>query len=75
MATSVVECRACNRYWRPEALGEEGACPTCGAQLEGAQDSGARRGAPWHFKLLVGALALYLVWRLVQIAAWLLERI
>jgi hypothetical protein len=30
-------------------------------------------GAPWHFKLLVAATAIYLTWRLLQGVAWLLH--
>jgi hypothetical protein len=26
--------------------------------------------APWHFKLLVAAVVLYLVWRVVQLVVW-----
>lgn len=29
---------------------------------------------PWHFKLLVLAFVLYLIYRAVQAAAWLIER-
>jgi hypothetical protein len=35
----------------------------------------ARERAPLGFKLLVGAAALYLLVRLVQIAAWVLDRL
>jgi hypothetical protein len=60
----------------------EGACPTCGRTLEaqGAPAAGAGTGArtvrelagkeakaPWHFKLLVGALIVYLGWRVIQL--------
>jgi hypothetical protein len=26
---------------------------------------------PWHFKLLLGALAIYLTWRIIQMVSWL----
>jgi hypothetical protein len=29
---------------------------------------------PWHFKLLVGAIALYLGWRAVQVVEWVVHR-
>jgi hypothetical protein len=45
----------------------EGQCPTCGADLEApereASDTDEDEGAPWHFKLLVVALVVYLVYR------------
>ncbi|MGC1513317.1 MAG: hypothetical protein WA797_10425 [Acidimicrobiales bacterium] len=31
--------------------------------------------APWHFRLLVGALALYLGWRVIEAVVWVVERI
>jgi hypothetical protein len=46
----------------------EGRCPTCGRDLEAPEpvrdgDHGADEKAPWHFKLMVIALVVYLVWR------------
>lgn len=31
--------------------------------------------APWHFKLLVAAAAVYVGFRLVQIVAWIVQRL
>jgi hypothetical protein len=28
--------------------------------------------APWHFKVLLLAVAIYLTWRLIQLVGWLL---
>ena len=49
---------------------DDGSCPSCGRVLvdPSAADADAPR-APWHFKLLVLALALYLAWRFVQLLA------
>jgi len=59
---------------------EDGRCPSCGRTLEARRhtsenldlrslaaggDADAR--APWHFKLLVTALVLYLGWRVVDL--------
>jgi hypothetical protein len=33
------------------------------------------RPTPWGFRILVGAAALYLVVRLVQIVAWVVDRL
>ena len=57
----------------PEApdtsLGREGTCPGCGRVIAEAR---AEPRAPWHFKLLMVALAIYLTWRFIQIVGWLL---
>ena len=52
----------------------DGSCPSCGTVLaEPATEADAPR-APWHFKLLVVALCVYLGWRLVQLIAWIAGR-
>jgi hypothetical protein len=66
----VPTCEACDRYWRPVELGEEGACPMCGRLLDTTPPK-----TPWHFKLLVISMTVYLGWRAVQGIAWLIHRI
>ncbi|MHB8466860.1 MAG: hypothetical protein ACYDH6_17545 [Acidimicrobiales bacterium] len=64
-------CDDCARFWNPPSL-RDGACPTCGATLEEsapAQSVAAAR-APWHFKLLLVALVLYLGYRAYQGVFW-----
>jgi hypothetical protein len=70
-------CDDCERYWAPSAMTPEGTCPTCGASLDAphhpdhAEGEGDGEGAggsadekaPWHFKLLVVLLVVYLVYR------------
>jgi uncharacterized paraquat-inducible protein A len=46
----------------------EGACPACGRVI--AQPT----RAPWHFKLLLAATALYLAFRAWEGVAWLIDR-
>jgi hypothetical protein len=61
---------------------DRGACPDCGEHLETPSVSGRLapeeldlkklagldgEKIPWHFKLLVGLLCLYLGWRVVAI--------
>jgi hypothetical protein len=75
-------CEECAKYWTPSAMNEDGTCPACGRVVEAQQatakninirklaqgedvDTDAR--APWHFKLLMVLLALYLGWRIVQL--------
>ena len=31
--------------------------------------------APWHFKLLVAAVVLYLGWRAVQLVEWVVDKV
>lgn len=63
-------CEDCAKYWTPNAMNDDGTCPSCGRVVEepkvtdGTEDEDK---APWHFKLLVGALVVYLGWRFFQI--------
>ena len=73
-------CEPCARYLAPSAVNSDGSCPTCGQSIDAAKPIPSDRvdlnhlssaedaeGAPWHFKLLVTALVLYLSWRIVSI--------
>lgn len=51
-------------------MAPDGACPSCGRAIATKQDEPPPPAVPWHFKLLVVAVALYLGWRLIQIATW-----
>ena len=72
-------CETCSRFLNPNTLEPDGSCPTCGrviaapadrpAAVPGADGQGEVR-APWHFKLLLVALVVYLGWRLVQMVGW-----
>ena len=63
-------------------MNPDGTCPSCRRlltedrvtpksldlkKLAGEEDS----KVPWHFKLLLVALAIYLGWRFVQLIGWL----
>ena len=61
-------CEDCNRFWNPPSMGAGGECPTCGRVIARAQS------APWHFKLLVAAVALYLGYRAWQGVDWVIDR-
>ncbi len=50
-------------------MGEGGECPTCGRVLAPPER------APWHFKLLVGAVALYLAFRAYQGVVWVIQHV
>jgi hypothetical protein len=60
-------CEPCSRFLTPTSLREDGGCPTCGTRLA---EGRAPAKIPWHFWLLVGALGIYLGWRVIQGAAW-----
>ena len=66
-------CEECSKYLTPTAMGADGTCPTCHHPVGGieqrAADVAADERTPWHFKLLVVALVVYLGWRFVQIFA------
>jgi hypothetical protein len=62
-------CDDCEKYWAPSAMTPEGECPTCGADLEApelATTDGEDEKTPWHFKLLVVALVIYLGYRFFE---------
>ena len=61
-------CDDCDRFYTPSTLTPEGTCPE-GHQV--AEPEPEPEGKiPWHFWLLVIALAIYLGWRLVQLVEW-----
>jgi hypothetical protein len=62
-------CEDCSAYWRAAELAEDDACPTCGRALDTTPAK-----SPWHFKLLMVSLTIYLGYRAVQGVAWLINR-
>ena len=75
-------CEDCAKYWAPSAMKTDGSCPTCGRVLEPQgqvpltgtmtgkrlrEMAGEDAKVPWHFKLLVVAVVVYLGWRIVQL--------
>jgi hypothetical protein len=54
-------------------VNRDGTCPECGQQIIDAAELDPK--APWHFKLLLFALVLYLTFRFWQIGVWLLHRL
>ncbi len=64
-------CEVCGKYRAPTAMTPEGACPTCGKPVgeieKKAEELAAEETTPWHFKLLVVLLVIYLGWRFVQL--------
>lgn len=67
-------------------MNEDGSCPDCGKVLDAPvgvtitaknlnlkELAGDEGKVPWHFKLMVVALALYLGWRVIQLAVWIVR--
>lgn len=55
----------------PTALNEDGTCPQCGEAVGAVEKRAQAVGTPWHFKLLVAVLVVYLGYRLYQGIVWL----
>ena len=79
-------CADCDRYLAPPTVRVDGTCPTCGRAVDVAERPAAARSAsptrdkplppvPWHFKLMLCALAVYLGYRFMQMGEWLLHRL
>ena len=61
-------CDDCPKFWNTHSLPETGERPTTNRVLSLPQNK-----TPWHFKLLLVAISLYLGWRLVQGIAWVVQ--
>jgi hypothetical protein len=70
-------CEGCSRFLNPNTLNADGTCPTCGRQVADpaalAKAAEEPKKTPWHFKLLVALVVLYLSWRLIQMTTWLIH--
>lgn len=63
-------CDDCDRFLNPSTLTVDGECPNCGRVVEEAGAAKPPPKAPWHFKLLLVAICIYLGWRFVQLLQW-----
>ncbi len=63
-------CDDCSKFWNAPSLADGGACPGCGRILVAP-----RTRVPWHFKLMLAALAIYMVYRIYWLAEWLPKHI
>jgi len=80
-------CLRCDRYLTPPTVRADGTCPSCGQLVDAGRAHAPRRPhadadhdqdappVPWHLKLLLLALAIYLTYRLVQGVAWLIAHL
>lgn len=75
-------CEPCAKYFAPSALNTDGTCPQCQGSIDVHTVDGrvtvdtldlkklaGKDGekVPWHFKLLVFLLVIYLSWRIIDL--------
>jgi hypothetical protein len=72
-------CDHCSKFWTPTSVDAEGTCPTCGRplgrpagpvtadDLDLKELAGEDARAPWHFKLLIVLVVLYVAWRIIDL--------
>ncbi len=64
-------CEPCEKSWTPTSLNADGTCPHCGEAVDGTEHiSQPPHRAPWHFKLMVVTITVYLAYRLFQLVLW-----
>jgi DNA-directed RNA polymerase subunit RPC12/RpoP len=63
-------CDDCSKFWNQDSMGAEGECPSCGKVVVAP-----RKGIPWHFKLMLVAFAVYMVYRIYWLIEWLPKHI
>jgi hypothetical protein len=66
-------CEDCSRFYNPNSLRPDGTCPTCGLLVGEPGAQPVETSLPWHFKLLVLCLVIYLGWRFVQLIGWIIS--
>lgn len=72
-------CSGCDRFYNPNSLMVDGSCPSCGERVAEplvlTDQTEQAPGAPWHFKLLIAATAIYLGYRLFQGVLWVAQQL
>jgi hypothetical protein len=63
-------CDDCSKFWNQDSMGADGECPNCGKVVVAP-----RKGIPWHFKLMLIAFAVYMVYRIYWLIEWLPKHI
>ena len=63
-------CDDCARFYNPNTLDADGNCPD-GHTVADPDAEAEQVKAPWHFWLLVIAIAVYLGWRAIEGLIWL----
>ncbi len=62
-------CADCDRFYNPNTLSADGDCPD-GHHVTDPGGEDPPDTVPWHFKLMLFLVVLYLGWRLVQFLGW-----
>ena len=62
-------CEECARYLTPNSMTEDGHCPKCGEVVQEPEAPDDDEKTPWHFKLLVVGVVVYLGWRIFNLIA------
>jgi hypothetical protein len=60
-------CEPCGRFYNPNTLEADGTCPNCHTKLAEPAPEPVSQKPPWHFWVLLVAVAIYLGWRIVQL--------
>jgi hypothetical protein len=62
-------CPECDRFYNPNTLTETGDCPDGHHVADPSDPAQAESPAPvpWHFKVMLTLLVLYLTWRFIQL--------
>ncbi len=64
-------CTGCDRFYNPNTLDDVGDCPA-GHHVADPAAPAEPPTIPWHFKVMLVFLVVYLGWRLLQLIGWLL---
>lgn len=67
-------CAECDRFYNPNTLSGTGDCPDGHHVADPGVETPLPR-VPWHFKVMLAFLVVYLGWRLVQLVMWGVDRI
>lgn len=67
-------CPECDRFYNPNTLTASGDCPDGHHVADPVDPAGAEppTPVPWHFKVMLTLLVIYLTWRFIQLGQALL---
>jgi hypothetical protein len=71
-------CEDCSKFWNANEMGPGGSCPSCSRPLDAPGEVAAlheTKGAPWHFKVLLVGVTVYMVYRIYWLIEWLPKHI
>jgi len=72
-------CDTCDKFYNPNSMAPDGTCMKCGSFIASPADEKDAdeedKKVPWHFKLLLVALVIYLGFRLIQGIVWVAHKL